>query len=103
MQIRLSSPKLSWSFGARLAIRSVAQANVQPKRGTSAHVLPVLSNQQRRDKPRAPESVSHPRWTCSLFDQPKSDTAQFGLVPANLFFIGLYANNLRNWRPQNHV
>lgn len=27
-------------------------------------------------------------------------TAQFGLVPANLFCIGLYANNLWNWRPK---
>ena len=25
-------------------------------------------------------------------------TAQFGFVPANLFCIGLYANNLLNWR-----
>lgn len=25
-------------------------------------------------------------------------TAQFGFVPANLFCIGLYANNLWNWR-----
>jgi hypothetical protein len=25
-------------------------------------------------------------------------TAQFGFVPANLFCIGLYANNLCNWR-----
>ena len=25
-------------------------------------------------------------------------TAQFGFVPANLLCIGLYANNLRNWR-----
>jgi len=30
-------------------------------------------------------------------------SAQFGLVPANLFCIGLYANNLRNWRPKTHV
>jgi hypothetical protein len=27
-------------------------------------------------------------------------TAQFGFVPANLFCIGLYANNLWNWRPR---
>jgi hypothetical protein len=27
-------------------------------------------------------------------------TAQFGLVPANLFCIGLYANNLWSWRPR---
>jgi hypothetical protein len=27
-------------------------------------------------------------------------TAQFGFVPANLFCIGLYANNLLNWRPK---
>ena len=26
-------------------------------------------------------------------------TAQFGFVPANLFCIGLYANNLSRWRP----
>ena len=25
-------------------------------------------------------------------------TAQFGFVPANLFCLGLYANNLWNWR-----
>jgi hypothetical protein len=25
-------------------------------------------------------------------------TAQFGFVPANLFCIGLYANNLTRWR-----
>jgi hypothetical protein len=25
-------------------------------------------------------------------------TAQFGFVPANLFCMGLYANNLRSWR-----
>jgi hypothetical protein len=30
-------------------------------------------------------------------------SAQFGLVPANLFYIGLCANNLRNWRPKIHV
>jgi hypothetical protein len=28
-------------------------------------------------------------------------TAQFGFVPANLFCIGLYANNLSRWRPRN--
>src|SRR5260370_7507845 len=28
--------------------------------------------------------------------------AQFGVVPANLFCIGLYANNLRNWRPKTN-
>ena len=27
-------------------------------------------------------------------------TAQFGFVPANLFCIGLYANNLSRWRPK---
>jgi hypothetical protein len=27
-------------------------------------------------------------------------TAQFGFVPANLFCIGLYANNLSIWRPK---
>jgi len=27
-------------------------------------------------------------------------TAQFGLVPANLLCIGLYANNLWQWRPK---
>jgi hypothetical protein len=27
-------------------------------------------------------------------------TAQFGFVPANLFCIALYANNLWNWRPR---
>jgi hypothetical protein len=27
-------------------------------------------------------------------------TAQFGFVSANLFCIGLYANNLWNWRPK---
>jgi len=27
-------------------------------------------------------------------------TAQFGFVPANLFCIGLYANNLTQWRPR---
>jgi hypothetical protein len=27
-------------------------------------------------------------------------TAQFGFVPANLFCIGLYANNLWQWRPK---
>jgi hypothetical protein len=27
-------------------------------------------------------------------------TAQFGFVPANLFCIALYANNLWNWRPK---
>jgi len=30
-------------------------------------------------------------------------SAQFGFVPANLFCIGLYANNLRNWRPKTHL
>jgi hypothetical protein len=28
-------------------------------------------------------------------------TAQFGFVPANLFCIGLYAHNLRHWRPKS--
>lgn len=27
-------------------------------------------------------------------------TAQFGLVPANIFCIGLYAHNLWKWRPK---
>lgn len=27
-------------------------------------------------------------------------TAQFGFVPANLFCIALYANNVWNWRPK---
>jgi hypothetical protein len=27
-------------------------------------------------------------------------TAQFGFVPANLFCIGLYANNVWSWRPK---
>jgi hypothetical protein len=27
-------------------------------------------------------------------------TAQFRFVPANLFCLGLYANNLLNWRPK---
>lgn len=27
-------------------------------------------------------------------------TAQFGFVPANIFCIGLYANNLSRWRPK---
>ena len=30
-------------------------------------------------------------------------TAQFGFLPANLFCIGLYANNLWNWRPQTLI
>ena len=30
-------------------------------------------------------------------------TAQFGFVPANLFCIGLYANNLWNWRPKTAI
>jgi hypothetical protein len=30
-------------------------------------------------------------------------SAQFGFVPANLFCIGLYANNLRNWRPKTQL
>ena len=30
-------------------------------------------------------------------------TAQFGFLPANLFCIGLYANNLWNWRPKTQV
>jgi hypothetical protein len=29
-------------------------------------------------------------------------TAQFGFVPANLVCLGLYANNLRSWRPRKH-
>jgi len=29
-------------------------------------------------------------------------TAQFGFVPANLFCIGLYANNLSQWRLPAH-
>jgi hypothetical protein len=27
-------------------------------------------------------------------------TAEFGFLPGNLFCIGLYANNLWNWRPK---
>lgn len=30
-------------------------------------------------------------------------TAQFGFLPANLFCIGLYANNLWNWRPKSQI
>jgi hypothetical protein len=30
-------------------------------------------------------------------------TAQFGFLPANLFCIGLYANNLWNWRPKTQI
>jgi hypothetical protein len=30
-------------------------------------------------------------------------TAQFGFVPANLFCIGLYANNVWNWRPKTAI
>jgi hypothetical protein len=30
-------------------------------------------------------------------------TAQFGFLPANLFCIGLYANNLWNWRPKAQI
>jgi len=30
-------------------------------------------------------------------------TAQFGFLPANLFCIALYANNLWNWRPKTQV
>jgi hypothetical protein len=30
-------------------------------------------------------------------------TAEFGFLPANLFCIGLYANNLRNWRPKAQI
>ena len=30
-------------------------------------------------------------------------TAQFGFLPANLFCIGLYAINLRNWRPKTQI
>jgi hypothetical protein len=30
-------------------------------------------------------------------------TAQFGLLPANLFCTGLYANNLWNWRPKTQI
>lgn len=30
-------------------------------------------------------------------------SAQFGFVPANLLCIGLYANNLLNWRPKTQV
>ena len=29
-------------------------------------------------------------------------TAQFGFVPANLVCLGLYANNLRSWRPRKN-
>ena len=30
-------------------------------------------------------------------------TEQFGFLPANLFCIGLYANNLWNWRPKTQI
>src|SRR6202047_127388 len=30
-------------------------------------------------------------------------TAQFGFLPANLFCIGLYANNPWNWRPKTQI
>ena len=30
-------------------------------------------------------------------------TAQFGFLPGNPFCIGLYANNLWNWRPKTHT
>jgi hypothetical protein len=30
-------------------------------------------------------------------------TAQFGFVPANLFCMGLYANNLTRWRPKGEA
>jgi hypothetical protein len=30
-------------------------------------------------------------------------TAQFGFLPANLLCIGLYANNLWNWRPKTQI
>jgi len=30
-------------------------------------------------------------------------TAEFGFLPANLFCIGLYANNLWNWRLKAHT
>lgn len=30
-------------------------------------------------------------------------TAEFGLLPGNLFCIGLYANNLWNWLPKAQV
>jgi len=30
-------------------------------------------------------------------------TEQFGFLPANLFCIGLYANNLWNWRPNAQI
>jgi hypothetical protein len=30
-------------------------------------------------------------------------TAQFGFLPANLFCIGLYANNLWHWRPKTQI
>jgi hypothetical protein len=30
-------------------------------------------------------------------------TAEFGFVPGNLFCIGLYANNLWNWRPKAQI
>ena len=29
-------------------------------------------------------------------------TAQYGFLPGNLLCIGLYANNLANWRPGMH-
>ena len=30
-------------------------------------------------------------------------TAEFGLLPGNLFCIGLYANNVWNWRPKTQI
>jgi hypothetical protein len=30
-------------------------------------------------------------------------TAEFGLLPGNLFCIGLYANNVWNWRPKAQI
>ena len=30
-------------------------------------------------------------------------TAEFGFLPGNLFCIGLYANNLWNWRPKTQI
>lgn len=30
-------------------------------------------------------------------------TAEFGFLPGNLFCIGLYANNLWNWRPKAQI
>src|SRR5258708_13992687 len=41
-------------------------------------------------------------WQGWVIDVIGMRSAQFGFVPANLFCIGLYANNLRNWRPKTN-